>query len=146
PTDTIAGDPANVTYTITVVNNGFSDAQSVTLSDTLPTGETLVSQSQTSGPAFTPGGSGNSINDTIATLAAGASASFTVMAHVSPSVLEGAALKNTATVSSSTTDPTSGNNSSTVNTTAHAVADLAVTKTGPATAIAGDPANLTYTI
>jgi uncharacterized repeat protein (TIGR01451 family) len=146
PTDTVAGDPANLTYTITLTNNGPSDAQAVALADALPTGETLVSQTQTSGPAFTPGGSGNTINDTIATLAAGASAKFTVVAHVSPSVLEGTVLSNTATASSTTTDPTPSNNSSTAKTTAHARADLAVTKTGPATAIAGDPANLTYTI
>src|SRR5207253_353896 len=94
PAETIAGDPANLTYTITVANNGPSDAQAVALSDLLPAGETFVSQSQTSGPAFTLGSSGNQVSDAIATLAAGASASFAVVAHVSPSVPEGALLSN----------------------------------------------------
>src|SRR5205807_1540693 len=89
PAEAIAGDPANLTYTITLTNNGASDAQGVALSDALPPGEALVSQVQTSGPAFTPGTSGNTISDTIAALAAGASASFTVTAHISPSVPEG---------------------------------------------------------
>jgi uncharacterized repeat protein (TIGR01451 family) len=146
PAETIAGDPANVTYTITVVNNGFSDAQNVALSDMLPAGETLVSQTQTSGPDFALDSSDNTINDTLATLAAGASASFTVVAHVSSSVLEGTVLSNTATISSSTTDPDPNNNSSIATTLVHAHADLTVTKTGPAETIAGDPANLTYTI
>jgi uncharacterized repeat protein (TIGR01451 family) len=146
PDEAIAGDPANVTYTITVVNNGPSDAQAVALSDALPAGETLVSQTQTSGPAFALDSSNNTINDTLATLAAGASASFTVVAHVSPSVLEGTVLRNTATISTSTTDPDTTNNSSTADTVVHAQADLAVSKTGPDEAIAGDPANVTYTI
>src|SRR5207244_2136470 len=89
---------------------------------------------------------GNSVSDSIATLAAGASASFAVVAHVSPSVPEGAVLSNTATAGSGTTDPDAGNNSGTASTLVHARADLAVTKSGPAETIAGDPANLTYTI
>src|SRR5207248_2945135 len=88
----------------------------------------------------------SSISDGIATLAAGASASFAVVAHVSPSVPEGALLSNTATATSSTTDPDPSNNSGTASTLVHARADLAVTKAGPAETIAGDPANLTYTI
>src|SRR4029077_14244480 len=107
---------------------------------------TFVSQSQTSGPAFSLSNSGNTINDTIATLEAGASASFTITAHVSPALPEGTVFSNTATVSSNTTDPVQTNNSSTTSTLVHAHADLAVTKTGPASTVAGDPANLTYTI
>jgi len=146
PDSTIAGDPAFLTYTIAVVNNGPGDAQTVVLSDPLPAGETFVSQSQTLGPAFTLSNSGNSIDDTIATLAAGASASFTVVTQVSPSVFDGTVLSNTATVSSSTTDSDPTNNSSTFDTTVHALADLAVTKSGPTDTIAGDSANPTYTI
>jgi uncharacterized repeat protein (TIGR01451 family) len=146
PDSTIAGDPAFLTYTIDVVNNGPDDAQVVVLSDALPAGETFVSQSQASGPAFTLSNSGNTISDTIDTLAAGAMASFTVVAQVSPSVLDGTVLSNTATITSSTTDLDPTNNSSTFKTTVHAQADLVVTKSGPASTIAGDSANPTYTI
>jgi uncharacterized repeat protein (TIGR01451 family) len=71
-----------ITYTISVTNNGPQDAQQVTLSDPLPSGLTLVSQEQTSGPAFTLGSSGNSIANTIATLPAGSTAVFQVTALV----------------------------------------------------------------
>src|SRR5205085_565793 len=82
--------------------------------------------------------------DTIATLAAGASATFTVTMHVNASVPDGTLLRNTATVSSGTTDPIPGNDTSTATSTVNARADLAVIKTGPATIIAGT--DVTYTI
>ena len=49
-----------------------------------PRGISFVSQSQTMGPAFTLANSGDQINNTIATLPAGTSATFQVVAHVSP--------------------------------------------------------------
>src|SRR5689334_23714185 len=106
----------------------------------------MISQSQTSGPAFTLSGTAISISDSIATLAAGASASFVLVAHVSPSVLEGTVFSNTATLGSATTDPDPANNSSTAGTLVHAHADLSVFKTGPAETIAGDPANVVYSL
>ena len=39
----------NLTWTVTLTNNGPNAASSVTLADTLPTGTTYVTQSQTSG-------------------------------------------------------------------------------------------------
>src|SRR5206468_3011349 len=63
PTIVIAG--TNLTYTITVTNNGPSDAQGVALTDGLPSGETFVSQSQGGGPAFTLSNTATSISDTI---------------------------------------------------------------------------------
>ena len=72
----LAGD--TVAYTITVLNAGPSDAQTVALTDLVPANTTFVSDAQTSGPAFnltTPaaGGTGT-ISGTIGTLALGASA------------------------------------------------------------------------
>ena len=86
----LAGNP--ITYTITVSNAGPSDAQTVALSDIVPTNTTFVSDAQTSGPTFTltspaVGGTGT-ITGTIATLPSGDSASFTVVVLVSPSTPE----------------------------------------------------------
>ena len=134
----------NLVYTITVINNGPSDAQAVALADTLPAGTTFVSQTQTAGPAFTLGNAGNAINDTIATLANGASATFSVTVLVSASDPSGAVLTNSATASSTTSDPNPGNNTGTATTTVTTSADVSITKTAAATAFAGN--NLTYTI
>ncbi len=87
----------DITYTLTLTNNGPSDAHNVTLSDTLPAGETLVSQSQPVGQGFTLAANGNAISDTAATLPTGASATFTVIAHVGKGVTDGTSLNNSAT-------------------------------------------------
>jgi hypothetical protein len=103
--------------TITITNNGPGAAQNVTLSDTLPTGTTFVSQSQTSGLTFTLSNTSNQVSDSIATLPAGASATFSVTALVGAGVASGTALSNTATTSSSTADPNTANNGATATTT-----------------------------
>jgi uncharacterized repeat protein (TIGR01451 family) len=103
----------DIVYTITVTNHGPSAAVNALLSDTLPAETVLVSQSQTGGPAFTLSSSSSGINDTIASLPAGATATFTVTAQIS--FMAGSApLSNTATIASSTTDPNPANNSATV--------------------------------
>ncbi|HSY47903.1 MAG TPA: DUF11 domain-containing protein [Thermoanaerobaculia bacterium] len=107
---------SNISYSVTVTNNGGSDAQSVTLTDPLPAGTTFVSESQGSGPAFictNPSvGATGSVSCTIATLASGASAAFTLVFNVNANAA-GTTLNNTATVSSPTNDPVPGNNSAT---------------------------------
>jgi uncharacterized repeat protein (TIGR01451 family) len=122
----------DVTYTLTTTNNGPLDAQSVMTSDTLPANTTLVSFVQDSGP---PDGG---------TLPAGASQTFTLVLHVNANAADGSTLTNTAQVSSTTPDPNAANNTATVDSSVSAVADVAVTKTGPATAQAGT--SFTYTI
>lgn len=134
----------DVTYTITVTNAGPSNAANVSLSDPLPAGTTFVSRTQTSGPTFTCNTPGATLTCTIALLPSGASAGFTLVVHVTPSTANGTVLTNTATVSSTTTDPAPGNNVSSTNATVSAAADLAVTKTGPLTVTAGS--NVTYTV
>lgn len=134
----------NVTYTVTLTNNGPSDAQAVTLTDVLPAGETFVSQTQTAGPIFTKANTGNTINDSIATLASGAVATFSFVASVPQATPNNTVFNNTATTGSTTNDPVSSNNSSLASTTAQSPADLKVTKTGPAGIIAGN--NITYTL
>jgi uncharacterized repeat protein (TIGR01451 family) len=138
----------DLTYTLSVTNGGPSDAQTVVVSDIVPTGATFVSAAQTSGPAFqsnTPApGSTGTVTFLDATFAAGASATFTIVVHANSSDANGSTISNTANISSNTTDTNNANNTSTVNTTVTAVADVAVTKTGPATALAGN--QVTYTL
>jgi large repetitive protein len=106
----------SIVYTVTVTNNGPSAAQNVTLSDTLPTTTTFGVQRQTSGAAFTLSNSGNAVSDTIASLASGATASFTIMADI-PVATAVATISDTASVSSTSTESNSANNTATASTT-----------------------------
>lgn len=126
---------ANLTYTVTVANNGPSDAQSVTWTDTLPAGATFVSENQTNGPTFNCT-TGATISCSIGTLVNGASATFTAVAGVSNATPNGTVLSNIANVTSTTADSNPANNSSTATTTVAASADLSVTKSGPTTQVA----------
>ncbi len=118
-----AGDA--LTYTITVDNAGPSDAVGVTVADTLPAGVTLVS---TTGCAEDPSGIPTC---SLGNLATGASSSFTVAVDVD--LTFAGVLTNTASVSATTTDPNSANDSATETTTvAAAVSDLALTVTNDA--------------
>jgi uncharacterized repeat protein (TIGR01451 family) len=139
-----AGD--NITYTLTVVNNGPAAAASVAMSDPLPTGTTFVSMAQTLGPAFTlttpPVGGTGTVTATAATLAAGASAEFQLVVHTGAGSGE-STISNTATVTSSIGDPDTSNNAASLETSVEG-ADVSVAKTGPASLNLGFP--LTYTI
>ena len=141
----------DITYTITVSNAGPSDAQTVALTDLVPADTTFVSDAQISGPTFTltspaVGGTGT-ITGTIATLALGASASFTVVVLVSPSTPDGTTITNTADVTAATLDPDLANNSSTVTTDVATEADVSVTKTAAAgPVLAGDTIAYTITV
>lgn len=145
PATVAAGTTAS--YTVTVVNNGPSDAMNVTLTDTLPPNTTLATAMQTSGPLFNctqpaAGGTGT-ISCSIATLATGATATFAFTFNVSAATPPGS-LENTATVTSTSNDPTPGNNSSTTAAAVGTNADVTISKTGPATVTAGN--NATYTV
>lgn len=122
----------NATYTITVTNNGPSDATSVTVSDTPPAGLTFVSNSGACTSAFPCN---------VGTLVPGQSVTITATFAVAPSA--SGSLTNTATVGAATPDLNNANNSSSATATVQG-ADLAVTKSGPASAMPGS--QVTYTI
>ena len=103
----------------------------------LPDGLIYIDQSQSSGPTFTLAEGSNEVLDTIATLASGASATFTITAQVDVAVTGGTALATTATASSDTTDPTSSNDSATATTTIYP--DPPTVSAGPSQTVhAGD--------
>ncbi|HUC20338.1 MAG TPA: DUF11 domain-containing protein, partial [Candidatus Polarisedimenticolaceae bacterium] len=100
PDPVIAG--SNLTYTINVSNTGPSDASTLSFSDTLPAGTTLVSFSVPAGWTRTdvipPGGTGT-VTATAPTYAAGASGQFTLVVNVNANTPNNTVLSNTATVS-----------------------------------------------
>jgi uncharacterized repeat protein (TIGR01451 family) len=137
----------NLTYTITVNNAGPSNATTAALSDTLPAGTTFVSLSSPGGWSCTTpavGGTG-AVSCSLASLASG-NAVFTLTVAVGATVTPGTIITNTATVSTATFDPNSGNDSVNATTTVAAgSADLSVTKIDtPDPVSAGS--NLSYTI
>jgi uncharacterized repeat protein (TIGR01451 family) len=131
----------NITYTLAIHNAGPSSAVGVSVSDALPAGLTLVSASATQGSC-----SGTTVvTCNIGTVNAGAAndVSVTIVATAGPSAAP--SVTNTATVSSSTSDPSAGNNQSSAQTTVNPVADVSVTKTdSPDPVTVGN--NVTYTL
>ncbi|MGC1616368.1 MAG: C25 family cysteine peptidase [Candidatus Acidiferrum sp.] len=98
---------SNLTYTIQVQNLGLANTTTGTLTDTIPAGTTFVSASATQGTC-----SGTStVTCALGTITRGTTITIaiTVTAPASPTTLT-----NTSSVSSSTTDPVSVNNSGTV--------------------------------
>jgi len=138
----------NITYTVNVSNGGPSDAATVALSDVVPTGTTFVSAMQTAGPSFACSapavGATGTINCTIASLAAGASATFTFVVQNNTNNLGGTVISNTAQVSTATSESTLANNSSTANVTVTA-AGLAVTKSASPNPVQAGT-NITYSV
>ena len=112
-TNTDSPDPvitgSDVTYTITVTNNGPGTAQSVVLTDNLPVSVTFVSCSSTAGG--TCGGAGNNRTISFSSLPSGSAATITLVATANGAA--GTTIANTTTATSATSDPVSGNNSAT---------------------------------
>jgi uncharacterized repeat protein (TIGR01451 family) len=105
-------------YTIVVTNGGASDAQNVTITDVLPPGTTFVSFTEPAGWTSTepPVGGTGTVTSSTPTLAAGASATFTLVVNVNSDVPPGTTISNSVTVTSTTTDPNSANNTDTEDT------------------------------
>ncbi|MFN8258765.1 MAG: Ig-like domain-containing protein [Bacteroidales bacterium] len=109
---------SNVVFTLSVTNNGPSTAASVSVNDLLPSGYLYVSDNGAG--AYVPGTG----VWTIGSLANGATATLDITATVNAS----GSYANTASVSSPTTDPVPGNNSSTSTPVPVPQANLVMTK------------------
>ncbi len=103
---------SNLTYTLTLTNNGAADAQNVTVSDNLPRAVTFVSCSSTGGGVC--GGLGNDSVVMFPSLASGSSATITLV--ITADGPTGTTITNTATVSATTADSNTANNSATATT------------------------------
>jgi uncharacterized repeat protein (TIGR01451 family) len=138
---------ANISYSIGLSNSGPNAAATTAFADTLPAGTTFVSFAQNSGPAFTctipAAGAAGTVTCNTASLASGASASFTLVVQASVASA-GTTITNTVSAGSATLDPNPANNSASTSTTVGTAADLAVTKTGPASVAAGT--NISYAL
>ena len=137
PTVTAAG---TVTYQLVVVNDGPSDAVDVSVTDTLPAGVTFVSAGGTGWSCVNAGDV--SVTCTRPTIASLSTAPTITLVVDAPD--QASSLTNTATVTATTPDPDLGNNTSSVSTGVTASADVSLTKTGPASAVAGS--DVTYTL
>jgi uncharacterized repeat protein (TIGR01451 family) len=130
----------NLSYTAEVTNNGLADAQTLMFSLPLPTGTSLVLATPSAG------GSCNAVSPVVCSWAGATTPatvrSATIEVLVDPA--QTAALSATATASSTTLDPVSGNDTATANTAVLASADLSITLTAaPDPVVAGN--NLSYT-
>jgi uncharacterized repeat protein (TIGR01451 family) len=100
----------NLTYTITVTNNGPDTATGITLTDILSSSVTYISTTSTQG-SYTK--SGNTVTCNIGTLSNGASATVTIV--VTPTT--SGTITNSASVTCSETDSNTSNNTATATTT-----------------------------
>src|SRR5262249_54259502 len=114
----------NVTYTLNAKNNGSdpdrNTASGVTITDTLPAGTTFVSNAAQAGwTCTTPApGSGGTLTCAKATMAAGETATFTLVLNVPCATPDGAIIQNAARIAASAPpDPDASNNVSMAATT-----------------------------
>jgi uncharacterized repeat protein (TIGR01451 family) len=106
-----------LTYTVTVHNGGPAQATGVTLTDTLPAGVVFVSVSPDT-PTCTQ--ASGTVTCNLGSIDNGSDSVVTIKVKPGAAAAEAGTITNSATVSSTSSDPNSGNNTAT--------ADTAVTK------------------
>ncbi len=139
---------SNLTHTITLTNAGPDAATAAAFTDTLPADTSFVSLTSPGGWSCTTpavgAGAGGTIDCSTASQAVG-SAVFTLTTMVAPGVAAASVISNSATATSTTADPTTGNESATATTTVAVSADVSISNVAtPDPVSAGS--NLTYTI
>jgi uncharacterized repeat protein (TIGR01451 family) len=131
----------NLTYTLSVTNNGPADASGVVVSDTLSANVTYQSYAATAGTANYSSGT---VTWNIGSLASGATANLTINVNAPADT---GVITNIAAVNADTLDPNLANNTVSVKTNVvqSSSADLSIIKTdSPDPVATGD--NLTYTL
>ena len=136
----------NITYTQVVTNNGPSAADNATLVDPIPANMGLVSVSAPSGWSCIPPGATGSLVCTNSDMAGSTSGAFTVVMQVASGTANGTVINETASVSSSASDPNPANNTATVSTVVGTTAkgELTVTNVASPNPVAAG-SDITYT-
>ena len=133
---------SNVTYTMTITNNGAT-AASATIVDNLPAGESFVTCSATGGGICSQA-LPNPHTITFSSLAAGTTQTVTLVAQTSTSLLNGVAVNNTATLTNkSIIDTNPANDSASASITISAQPGPTILTVSPATGSYGGVATLT---
>ena len=134
----------NIAYTLSYQNLGPTAASNVVLSDTLPTGMSFISATGISGSTGVVTTSGTTVVTwpTIPSLASGGSGNYVLTVTSSIS----GPLTDKAAITADTLDSVPANNTSQLTTTVSPATDIAVFKTGPATAVASGTINYVVTV
>ena len=143
-------DGNNITYTQTATNNGPAVATGATFTDIIPTNTTFVSFVQPAGwTCSTPavGATGTVTCTANTNVASGATASFPLVVKVTMGTAPGTVISNTDTVSATSGDPNSANNSATSTTVVASPtqSDVAILKTASPEPV-DQGTNLAYTL
>ncbi len=131
PDPVLAG--TDLTYTLTVTNNGPANSGAVSFTDPLPSG---VTYSSFSGAGWSCSATANTVHCTSPALPVGDSSTVTLTTQVDTAVPDGTTLTNTATLDTNPDDSNPENNTSTSTTHVQALADLAIVKS-----VSVDPAS-----
>jgi uncharacterized repeat protein (TIGR01451 family) len=131
------GQNSNVTYTITVMNNGVLSAANVAMTDAFPAGVTFVSAMTSVGMCTGT----TTVTCNLGTMANQALATISIVVKAT----QAGTLVNTVNVTSTTPDPITSNNTATTSTTVTGSAATHFSVTAPTTATAGTAFNITVT-
>ena len=131
---------STVTCTLTVTNNGPDDAQAVVVTDTLPAGLTVAAAPAPGGGGYTCNilAAGSQLSCTKPLQPNGTSSVITYTIRVGDQVGPGVTLDNNAGVTSATTDPTPGNNTSSASIS---TVSCTIVVSGGVTSVFGTPGN-----
>jgi len=138
------------TFTVVVINNGPNTATTPTVTFSTPANTTFVSVTRTGGTGTwnctnpPVGGIGTSTCTRSANMASASTATFAYIVLLNTNVPGNTVITGSASISSSTADPTPANNTVAANVTVNA-ADLGLTQTA-APAVAQPGGTITYTL
>jgi len=149
---TVAQPGGNITYTLTLTNNGANTAANAVVYQQTPPNTTFQSVTVSPAGAWTcntpfVGSTGQILCTDGANLANGAVVTFTIVVNINAGTTLGTVILNSADTTSTTADPAPNNNASTSSVLVESgtQADLAVTMTAAPTPVFIS-SNLTYTL